>query len=648
LFSEGKRKRIYFPPGLVFAPDRTQPTLFRFSAVPRMISRCLFESFDPRQGWRAFSFEDACDELVARAAGDVLPVLAQAQQAVDQGLHVAGYLAYEAAAGLDSHLAVRPAPSALPLACFGVFRTRRPCVPSESDASAAFSVGKWTDSVDFTTWCACVERIRAYIAAGDTYQANYTFRRHAEFQGDPFAFYRALCRTQRAGYCAYLDLGRFVVLSISPELFFGIKNGLITVRPMKGTFPRGCTFEEDERLAGQLAACVKNRAENIMIVDLLRNDLGRIARTGTVRTKQLFHVERYETVLQMTSTVEARLREGIKIPELFSALFPSGSVTGAPKIRTMQILRELETTPRGVYTGCIGYFSPAGVYAAAPGDGDGESASPFAGPGIEAEFNVAIRTLRLDTQEHRLEMGVGGGITYDSHPAEEYEECRIKSAFLLADRPEFQLLESFLWEPDSGYYLLDRHLHRLEQSARYFDFPFVCEELLEALRAAAAAFPPQSAKVRLLLARDGKIAVERLPLTASPAPGALLRVGIAREPVSETDPFLYHKTTHRAVYESRLRAHPDREDVLLVNSRGELTESTRANLVVRRGDALLTPPVSSGLLAGTFRQELLDAGCIREQVLYPADLESARELFLINSVRRWIPLRLISTGGPCP
>lgn len=613
-----------------------------------MFSRCLFESFDPRQGWRAFSFEDVCDELIARTADDVPRVLAQAQDAVKRGLHVAGYLAYEAATGLDPHLAVHPAPSELPLACFGIFRTRRSPTSRESDARGAFTVGEWKDSVDFNTWRAGVERIRDYIAAGDTYQANYTFRRRAEFQGDPFAFYRALCRTQRAGYCAYLDLGRFVILSISPELFFGIKNGLITVRPMKGTFPRGCTLQEDDRRAEQLASCVKNRAENVMIVDLLRNDLGRIAQTGTVRVRELFHVERYETVLQMTSTIEARLRGDTKIPEMFSALFPSGSITGAPKIRTMQILRELEATPRGVYTGCIGYFSPAAFCAAAPGEGNGESASPFAGPGIEAEFNVAIRTLCLDTQEHRLEMGVGGGITYDSQPAEEYEECRIKSAFLLADRPEFQLLESFLWEPGAGYFLLDRHLHRLEQSARYFDFPFAGEELLEALRAAAAAFPPQSAKVRLLLARDGKIAVERLPLTASPAPGAFLRVGIAQEPVSETDPFLYHKTTHRAVYESRLRAHPRCEDVILVNSRGELTESTRANLVVRLGDELLTPPVSSGLLAGTFRQELLDAGRIREQVLYPADLVRARELFLVNSVRRWIPIRLISPGADSP
>ena len=343
-----------------------------------------------------------------------------------------------------------------------------------------------------------------------------------------------------------------------------------------------------------------------MIVDLLRNDMGCISEIGSVRVPRLFNIERYETVWQMTSTITSTTRASV--PAILGALFPSGSVTGAPKVRTMQVIRDVERSPRGVYCGAIGWWAPE----------------------RRAEFNVAIRTVTVDHETGIARYHVGGGITWGSTPEAEYEECHTKAAVLTQGRPEFELLESLLF--DGGYFLLDEHLARLVSSAKYFDFDIEPDTIRAALMAAAATFGSAPLKVRLLLTRDGAFRIENVPAT----PAAPVRLGFAAEPVDDRNVFLYHKTTHRVVHEQAKATRPDCDDVVLWNQRGEITETTTANIVLNIGGQWLTPPVTAGLLAGTMRAHLLARGAIREAVLAKADLSRATAVALINSVRKWV------------
>lgn len=567
-----------------------------------------FDSLDSRRGARSLRFTEFQRVLRADTVDEVRPVLAAVQRAVDDGLHAAGFVAYEAAPAFDPALVTHPPDRRLPLAWFAFYARRDEVDPAFGGATDV-ELGPWRMDVSEDEYRDRIERIRALIAAGDTYQVNLTARLHAEFRGDDLAFYERLCLAQRSAFCAFLRLDGFSILSASPELFFHATGSDLELRPMKGTRPRGRWPDEDRALAAELAASPKDRAENLMIVDLLRNDAGRVAEFGSVRVERMFQPERYETVHQLTSTVRARLRTGAGLPEIFGALFPCGSVTGAPKVRTMAIIAGLEDAPRGVYCGAIGFVSP------------GESA-----------FSVAIRTLVLDHATGEVELGVGSGVTFDSDASAEYRECLAKAAFARRAPAGFDLLETLLWEPDGGWYLLDGHLQRLAGSAEYFDFPFHREAVIQALADAADTFTGRAMRYRLTLARTGLLAVQSAPLERSAEP---VRISIALEPVDSHDPLLYHKTTARAIYERRKAARPDCDDALLVNERGEITESTIANLVVRIGGALWTPSLESGLLPGVLRADLLARGEIRERVLDPDDLDRAEEVWLINSVRRW-------------
>ena len=561
---------------------------------------------------RSFAFVDPVDEVVAAAADEVRPALSAVERAVEQGLHAAGFVCYEAAAGLDPAFTTRPA-GALPLVYFGLFaeRTR---VDAPSAGLGTYELDEWRPSVSREAYEAAIEYIRAYIAAGDTYQVNYTLRLHSRFQGDPQALFRDMGQVQESALCAYFDLGRHVLISASPELFFRLREGRCTVRPMKGTRSRGRFAVEDQQRADELQSSAKDRAENLMVTDMLRNDLGRISQVGSVAVSALWSVERYPTVWQLTSTVESQLKAGVSLPDLFAALFPCGSVTGAPKVRTMEIIAELERPPRGIYTGCIGYISP----------------------GPEACFNVAIRTAHLDREKAQLEFGVGGGIVWESSAAEEYAECVVKAGVLRArPHPSFELLETLLYE-DGAYLLLERHLERLSQSAAYWEFCCADDRVRAQLQDAAQAMEGQC-RVRLLLARNGEIRVQHQALT----PSRRLRVALAAEPVDSADSLLYHKTTHRAMYDQQLAARPDCDDVVLYNERGELTECCIGNLVLERDGVRYTPPVESGLLAGTFRAELVAQGQLCERPLPIGELARADALYLINSVRRWVELELV-------
>jgi para-aminobenzoate synthetase / 4-amino-4-deoxychorismate lyase len=576
---------------------------------------------------RAFRLAEPVGVIEARRPSEVAGAIDAAGSAAARGLWAAGFVAYEAAPGLDPELSVHVrAPddpfAELPLAWFALFERKEdlpPLEPGRLDPSGSAG-SPWRPSVDRATYDAAVERIRELIAAGHTYQVNHTIRLRAMIQGDERGFYRDLCLAQRGGYAAFLDLGRYRVLSASPELFFRIDGERITTRPMKGTAPRGRWLAEDEEIAARLVASSKDRAENAMIVDLLRNDLGRICRTGSVEVERMLEAERFETVWQLTSTIEGDLRPEITLLDTFRALFPSGSVTGAPKVRTTRIIADLEDSARGPYCGAIGYLAP-------PGSGE-----------PRASFNVAIRTVVLDAQTRTAEYGVGGGITHDSSASGEYEEIVAKARVLTDVRPAFELFESLAHVPAEGFRHLDEHLERLAGSAGYFGFRFEPEAAAAALKRAVAEVTGPSV-VRLMLARDGGLSTDVRDLP--PADDAV-RVALDDEPVDPSDVWLFHKTTRRAPYERRRERRPDVDDVLLVNDRGEVTESTIANLAVRLDGVWVTPPVDAGLLPGTYRNVLLREGRVTERPVTVGELRGAGELALVSSVRGWRPAALVS------
>ncbi|HSK62622.1 MAG TPA: aminodeoxychorismate synthase component I [Pyrinomonadaceae bacterium] len=566
------------------------------------MSKALFSSADsPLQIWQ-LTLDKPVETRIAERLDEVVPLLEWAEERARGGAWVALMISYEAAPAFDSALCAHDS-DGIPLAWAAAYSE----FWSERQVATDLVSGPWLPKIDRSEYDSAVARIKELIVAGDTYQVNYSFPLTSSFSGDASAWFQELCLAQGATYCVYLDLGRYHVLSLSPELFFERRGDRVITRPMKGTIRRGRWTEEDEALADQLRNSSKDKAENVMIVDLLRNDLGKVSVPGSVHVSSLFEAERYETVWQMTSTVEATLRPGTSFVELMSALFPCGSVTGAPKIRTMQIIRELERFPRGVYTGAIGFLRPNG----------------------DCLFNVAIRTVVIDKQTGVATCSVGGGVTIDSTAAGEYEECLVKSRFLQSKPVEFELFETMLVE-DGEIFLLERHLERLKKSAAYFGFKFNEKDIFPLLPPIRA----KTAKLKLSLRKDGRVRVDTFLNTDKTD---LKRIVLATKPIDSSDRFLYHKTTRRDFYS---------DDVILWNERGEITESGIANVVVRLDGELFTPPVSCGLLPGTFRAYLLDRGEIKERVITIEEFKRASELYLINSVRKWMKAVCVNPCSP--
>ncbi|OIP46586.1 MAG: aminodeoxychorismate synthase, component I [Desulfobacterales bacterium CG2_30_60_27] len=606
---------------------------------------------------RSWLFRQPVDRLLCTAADKPAEFFSKARSALDQGHYLAGWFAYEFGEMLEPSLARRSAmaPDTV-LADFGVFPTPHifdhatgtftgagpwPLAPAREASDYAVTNPRLNETRE--RYLASIARIKAYIENGDTYQVNYTLKYLFDFHGAATALYTALRRSQSVSYGALLSGNGQRILSCSPELFFRRQGDRCTVRPMKGTMVRGRTTSEDTALASRLRNDPKNRSENIMIVDLLRNDLGRLSRSGSIAVTDLFTVETYETVHQMTSTIQSRLRPMLGLEEFSRALFPCGSVTGAPKIRTMEIIRELESAPRGVYTGGIGFFTPAG----------------------DGVFSVPIRTVVLKNGQG--EMGIGSGVVADSDPMAEWEECLLKGKFLTSPRPEFQLIETMLWRPAAGYWLLDAHLARLTASARLLGFAMHRDQVLSALsdlsdsadksdRSARSTKPAR--RVRLLLAKDGSLEITSspcaLPTMTGPPPfpgptGEPLPVRLAATPTDRGSLYLFHKTTQRQLYdeEKKMAAGQGFFEVLFTNRQGELTEGSFTNVFVQRGDTLLTPPVACGLLNGVFRHHLLTTfpDLVREAVLTPADLTTADGLYVGNSVRGLVPVRPITSGN---
>ncbi len=524
-----------------------------------------------------------------------------------QGFHAAGFISYEASPAFDNALRVN-SNNQFPLLWFAVYEEAIPVIFTETETADVKSESQWTPGVTQSEYDRAIDCIKKHIAEGDTYQVNYTFKLHKGMDENGFRLFMDLARSQGNGYPAYINTGEYVICSVSPELFFSMDGDRIITRPMKGTASRGRSIKEDREKAEWLQKSEKNRAENLMIVDMIRNDLGKVAKTGSVQVDHLFDVEKYPTVWQMTSTVSAK--SVATISEIITALFPCASITGAPKANTMKIISELESSPRNIYTGSIGYIRP----------------------GRKIQFNVAIRTILIDIKHSIAEYGVGGGIVWDSGKADEYEECKVKARVLSDRRPEFSLLETMLWTPQEGYVLLDEHMQRLNDSAAYFDYPLNPVLVHSQLTQLVLDADNSDYRVRLLLAPDGSVSLQKYQLDLSSSD--YVRLALAVEPVRSDNIFLYHKTTNRAVYDyARSLVQQECDDILLWNEQGEITESTIANVVVQIDGKLYTPPVSCGLLAGTFRQSLIQQGRVQEMVIPVSRLKDCEKIFLVNSVR---------------
>jgi para-aminobenzoate synthetase / 4-amino-4-deoxychorismate lyase len=565
------------------------------------------------KGRRWVSFADPVAHFVAHRVDEVGPALDAAEAAAIDGLWVVGFVSYDAAPAFDPALRSRRSEST-PLVMMAAFSEAR---PSRGPAGREFHTGSWTPSVSRHEFETSVRTIRERIGAGATYQVNYTMRLRATFEGDPEGLFAALCRAQRADHLAYLDLGAAAVCSASPELFIRRVGHRIETRPMKGTRPRHPDPVIDRDLADELVASEKDRAENTMIVDMARNDFGRVAEIGTVETTALHTIESYPTVHQLTSTVTARTQ--VSLRRLFDATFPGASITGAPKVATTGLITEFETEPRGIYTGAVGVIEPGG----------------------DCEFNIAIRTAWVDHRRGLATYGIGGGIIWDSDPAAEWNEAHDKARVLHRATRAFRLIETLAWDPGAGPILLDRHLSRLAASAGHFGFDCDIEEVKRRLGAVRAEEPR---RLRVLLAPDGALEVQVLdPPTRRTGPW---RLAIDPLPVASDDEFLRHKTTRRDRYEAALARVPEADDVVLWNERGELTETSIANLVLEIDGETLTPAESSGLLPGTLRAELLANGRVREAVLTLDDLHRADVIWGINSVRGWLSAELIAAAVP--
>jgi para-aminobenzoate synthetase/4-amino-4-deoxychorismate lyase len=544
--------------------------------------------------------------ITAEKLEDVLPALLEIEQLIKvNSWYAAGFLSYEAASTFEPALQTKPE-IGFPYLWFGLYSEPRAiALPKPVGPKDTLT---WEPSVDPETYNAAIAQIKNHIGEGRTYQVNYTVRLQTDFTGNAWDFFLQLAQNQN-NHAAYLDTGRYIICSASPELFFQLDGDTITCRPMKGTVKRGRTTSEDSAQSEWLKHSAKNRAENVMIVDMVRNDLGRIAEIGSVCVPELFGTERYPTLWQMTSTVTAKTNA--TLTEIFSALFPCASITGAPKVSTMRIIKELEATPRRVYTGSIGHISPQ----------------------RKAKFNVAIRTALIDRETRQAEYGVGGGIVWDSTSTDEYAEALLKARVLTEQPPQFSLLETMLWTPETGFYLLDQHLARMLDSSDYFDFPTSREKIQEYLDHLSSAFhSPQ--RVRLLLDPTGEFQSQAAPYQPG-APDQPLNICIAKEPVHSGNVFLFHKTTQRDVYEFALSDFPGTDDVLLYNELGELTEFTSGNLVVELEGKLCTPPISCGVLPGTFRAHLLETGQVVERAILVEQLKDCTKVFRVNSVRRW-------------
>lgn len=555
------------------------------------------------------AFGEPDQVLVAHAVDEVAAVLAQVDALSRQGRWCVGYVRYEAAPAFDAALQVHTADR--PLVWFGVHTQPLPEYTADDRPEPTVH---WHAGVDRAVFDQNMAEIHRAIAAGELYQVNYTAPLQAQFSGSALAYFQALRRAQPRAYGAFIHAGTEQVLSVSPELFFDWDGARILSRPMKGTAARGATPADDTANATQLRNTPKERAENVMIVDLIRNDLSRVAQPHSVKVPRLFHLEALPTVWQMTSDVEAATRPGTTLLDVFTALFPCGSITGAPKVQAMHMIKTLEPEARGVYCGAVGVVRPGG----------------------HATFNVAIRTVTV--QGNTARCGIGSGITFDAQAEGEWNEWRSKRMFLERASQPFELLETLALR-DGVLPHVDLHLDRMAGAAQHFGMPWDRARALQTLQALAAAHPQGAYRVRLLLPANGHFQAQAFALANTPQP---VRLQLANMPMAEAhSEFVRFKTTRRAHYDAFTPADAAVFDTVLFNAQGELTECTRGNIAVRLDGRWVTPPLACGLLPGVGRALHLQSGRLTEAVVRVEDLPRAQGLAFINSLRGWLDATLV-------
>lgn len=574
---------------------------------------------------RSYLFSNPVKIIACYKPEDIRSAFLELEACISKGRYAAGFISYEAGFSFEENLKGLGKKSFFPLMWFGVYKkpaifTHREKMDLLQRKNLHYAVENLHPSIAREEYIDNIEKIKDFIRRGDTYQVNYTFKYKFNFSGSAFDFYEDLKARQSVSYSALIKTRDYSLLSLSPELFFRKNKDRIEVRPMKGTIDRGRNLETDRLNAQILKNSLKNRSENVMIVDLLRSDLGRISRAGTVRTKKLFEVERYETLLQMTSVVRSVLKKDIALYDLFRAIFPSGSVTGAPKISTMKIINSLETEPRGVYTGGVGFFAPNG----------------------EAVFNVAIRTVLIDNKTRKAEMGIGSGIVYDSDPNKEFDECKLKADFITKKKTDFKLIETMLWRPEKNYFLLGLHLGRVLSSAEYFNFKYDRKVIIKKLKALEKQFKRGAGyRVRLLLNRDGKVEVGFVRINKILEPA---KAGFSDKKTSSVDIFLYHKTTNRDLYNEEHKRWRNKGyfDIIFTNEKNQITEGAISNIIIKKGRFFYTPPLECGLLNGVFRKHLLKNRRfpVKERILYKDDIKKADEIYMANSVRGMVRVKI--------
>ncbi|WP_414639492.1 aminodeoxychorismate synthase component I [Allosphingosinicella sp.] len=576
----------------------------------------LFDDARAEGAGRARLYQRPIDIIETRDPEKVRAMLAGVKEAQRLGLHAAGFLSYEAGYSLEERLRpLRSAPpeDGLPLIWFGLFHSFEEVVPSEVERLLPQPQGALSSPaaplIERAAYEEGLARVKAHIEAGDIYQANLSFQAEVKALGHPLVLYAKLRPRSEAGHGGIVFTGSHWLLSFSPELFFTIEDGRVIARPMKGTAKRQADSAADAAAASELLQDPKQRAENLMIVDLLRNDLSRVSKPGTVKVPRLFEVESYPTVHQMTSTVVSELEEGLGAVDLIAATFPCGSITGAPKIRAMEIIAGIEEGPRGVYTGSIGWIEPGG----------------------DASFNVAIRTLTLTPGEHRAALGLGSGIVADSESGAEWRECLAKGAFVEGGR-RFYLIETMRFDPHDGIAELERHLARMKASAAQLDFSFDRHAARNDLQAATFRLR-EPRRLRLVLSSNGSVVIEGRPLPEQP--GGPVEIAVRPLPVSSEDFRLRHKTSDRTFYDE---ARNGQFEVLFEDDEGFLTEGSFTSLFVEREGKLLTPPLTRGLLPGILREKLIEEGDAEEAELTVTDL--ADGFYIGNIVRGLIPAKL--------
>jgi len=546
-------------------------------------------------------FTKPLKELKTRDLGQVETLLREVEAYQEAGFYAVGYVSYEAAPAFEKKLAVHPALLMGEYLLYFTIHEKVETLPFPEDYEAVDLPANWQEEVEAPAYQKAIETIQHHIRQGDTYQVNYTVQLSQELKADPLAIYNRLVVEQRAHYNAFIQHDDVAILSISPELFFEQDDRLLTTRPMKGTTRRGLTNQADLKEAAWLEADPKNRAENMMIVDLLRNDMNRISEIGSEQVTHLCQVEQYSTVWQMTSTIESRLRPEVDLVQTFQALFPCGSITGAPKISTMEIIQQTEVAPRGVYCGTIGILLPKGKQI----------------------FNVAIRTLQM--QGHQAIYGVGGGITWDSKWESEYQETKQKSAVLYRQEPRFDLLTTGRIHQGELTFL-EQHLTRLREASRYFAYPYDEPKLLKELQEELARLDSNlDYRCRIALQKNGSFQLAITELKDLPA--SYLQAQLRKQTAPLDRPFTYFKTSHRP------HLTLEQQEQIYYNAQGQLLETSIGNLLLVLDGKLYTSPAELGLLKGIYRQQLLDEGQATERVLTLTDLAQAEKIYACNAVR---------------